>query len=360
MATATVGGVQYSFAYNEEGMRTAKVADGVRTDYLYDGALLLRETQTDADGNEVYTLYFTYDEAGRPFSLTYNGETFYYVFDIYGNVNYIYNAAGEVILTFLYRDMQGENVTTRRNPQASTASSVVRAVSLLNPFLYKGYYYDTDLDLYYCGSRYYDWNTCRWLNADGYVSTGQGFVGNNMYAYCLNNPVMLIDEDGWLSHPGEIHNAVVKHASNKYEFYKEQRILYKNGGYGRADLISKDGYVWDVKRDKPGHITRGAKQVKNYAANTWARFPSMDLKIGDNRTIEDHFYYTSGTETYLVTYQNVGNGVITYDYSLYRSEQSPVYFPTIEPSFMFVFCASLISITALLSGGSSILAFAFI
>ena len=29
-----------------------------------------------------------------------------------------------------------------------------------------------------------------------YASTGQGFVGTNMFAYCVNNPVFLTDEDG--------------------------------------------------------------------------------------------------------------------------------------------------------------------
>ena len=36
----------------------------------------------------------------------------------------------------------------------------------------------------------------RFLNADGFVSTGQGFVGNNMFAYCGNNPVNRKDPRG--------------------------------------------------------------------------------------------------------------------------------------------------------------------
>ena len=36
----------------------------------------------------------------------------------------------------------------------------------------------------------------RWLNADAFASTGQGLIGNNMFAYCGNNPVMRIDADG--------------------------------------------------------------------------------------------------------------------------------------------------------------------
>ncbi len=36
----------------------------------------------------------------------------------------------------------------------------------LNPIRYRGYYYDTDTELYYCASRYYDPEIGRWLNAD--------------------------------------------------------------------------------------------------------------------------------------------------------------------------------------------------
>jgi len=36
----------------------------------------------------------------------------------------------------------------------------------------------------------------RFINADGYLSTGQGLVGNNMFAYCNNNPVNFSDPAG--------------------------------------------------------------------------------------------------------------------------------------------------------------------
>ncbi len=65
-----------------------------------------------------------------------------------------------------------------------------------NPFRYRGYYYDVETSLYYLQSRYYDPAMGRFLNADGYVSTGTGLLGYNMYAYCNNNPVMGYDPNG--------------------------------------------------------------------------------------------------------------------------------------------------------------------
>ena len=65
-----------------------------------------------------------------------------------------------------------------------------------NPFRYRGYYYDVETGWYYLQSRYYNPTWGRFLNADGYVSTGQGLLGYNMYAYCNNNPVKSVDSNG--------------------------------------------------------------------------------------------------------------------------------------------------------------------
>ena len=65
-----------------------------------------------------------------------------------------------------------------------------------NPLRYRGYVYDDETRLYYLQSRYYDPEIGRFINADIYTSTGQGLLGNNMFAYCLNNPVNYVDGTG--------------------------------------------------------------------------------------------------------------------------------------------------------------------
>ena len=69
--------------------------------------------------------------------------------------------------------------------------------AIYNPFRYRGYYYDTETQLYYLQSRYYNPAWGRFLNADGLISTGQGLIGYNMYTYCGNNPVMGYDPSGY-------------------------------------------------------------------------------------------------------------------------------------------------------------------
>ena len=67
----------------------------------------------------------------------------------------------------------------------------------INPFRYRGYYYDVETDLYYLQSRYYDPETGRFLNSDAYsYLSPETLNGLNLYAYCGNNPVMRVDPNG--------------------------------------------------------------------------------------------------------------------------------------------------------------------
>ena len=63
-------------------------------------------------------------------------------------------------------------------------------------FAFSGYVYDTESSLYYLQSRYYNVNIGRFINADAFATTGQGLLGNNMFAYCNNNPINLRDITG--------------------------------------------------------------------------------------------------------------------------------------------------------------------
>lgn len=72
--------------------------------------------------------------------------------------------------------------------------SLADTVGKINPFRYRGYYYDSETGLYYLQSRYYDANVGRFINSDGLVS--DGLLGTNSFTYCNNNPSNCIDPDG--------------------------------------------------------------------------------------------------------------------------------------------------------------------
>lgn len=149
--------------------------------------------------------------------------TYYYVLNLQGDVIQLIGSNGSVVANYSYDAWGKVLAVTDANGNAITMAT---HVANMNPFRYRGYFYDTETGFYYCNSRYYDPEIRRWLNADYYLSTGQGFLGYNTFIYCLNNPVMLFDVLGYLAYPGEIHNKVVEKIAKDNNLNKEQTIDY--------------------------------------------------------------------------------------------------------------------------------------
>ena len=207
LATATRSGVSYSFTYNDEGIRTSKTVGGVKHSYVLDGSRIVSE-QWD---NKL--MLFSYDESGAPIAIHYrlNGSaedvfyTYYLEKNLQGDIIALYNSSGTKLVGYTY-DAWGNCTTTYYNGGGSTGAQ-------FNPFRYRGYYYDTGLELYYLNSRYYDSRTGRFINADDYAvigATPDALTDKNLYTYCDNNPVMRQDEDGefWGTIIGTIMGAI--------------------------------------------------------------------------------------------------------------------------------------------------------
>ncbi len=70
----------------------------------------------------------------------------------------------------------------------STSGSLASTLGKNNPFRYRGYVYDEETGFYYLQSRYYNPEVGRFISSDVLLSTGQGVLGHNAYAYCGKNP----------------------------------------------------------------------------------------------------------------------------------------------------------------------------
>ena len=179
-----------SFTYDDNGLRTSKTVNGVTTEYYWNGNLLV------AEKTPYNLIVYNYDATGRPIGMAYreNGYTqyqwdvFWFDLNVFGDVVAVYDNNGTKLLTYTYDPWGYGEVGYVNGGEFSQAKR--------NRIAYRGYYYDSDLDLYYLQSRYYDPSTKRFINADGYISTGQGILGYNMFAYCGNNPINCIDPTG--------------------------------------------------------------------------------------------------------------------------------------------------------------------
>ena len=193
------GGENVQFAYNADGIRTQKIVDGVVHHYILSGSRIIAETWTQS-GIE-YLMYYLYDENGAPIGLQYRTsdyasqvfDSFFFEKNVFGDIIGVYNSSGKKLCTYTY-DAWG--VCYLDGISGVTLTAVEDYVAEHNPFRYRGYYYDVETGLYYLQSRYYNPEWGRFINADGYVSTGTGMLGYNMFAYCNNNPVMFVDPTG--------------------------------------------------------------------------------------------------------------------------------------------------------------------
>ena len=182
------------FKYNADGIRTSKIVNNVEHIYTLNGSQIVSEAWGDI------LLIYLYDESGSPIGMQYRKssyaadvfDTFYFEKNLHGDIIAIYTESGRKILEYTY-DAWGNHSVTWTYLMMETLPAV------FNPFRYRGYYYDTETQLYYLQSRYYNPATGRFINADGYISTGTGLIGHNMYAYCNNNPVMYTDESGYIA-----------------------------------------------------------------------------------------------------------------------------------------------------------------
>ena len=152
------------------------------------------DTYTDWAGvqftntTSVKNVKYMYDEKGAS-GMTVNNVSYYFVRNIFGDVTAIYDESRNKKAEYSY-DAWG----TCYMPVN------VDGIGSLNPFRYRGYYFVSQIGLYYLTTRFYDYMTGRFINADvPSVCLYNGFEipeGSNLYSYCRNNPISYVDPTG--------------------------------------------------------------------------------------------------------------------------------------------------------------------
>ena len=192
LASMKYGAINIGFTYDVDGLRTSKTIPnvGLEHKYYYVGNRLQYETLGGSSA-----LWYFYDADGKPSGIRYkNGDSindYYFVCNWRGDVIQIYNASGTLVGSYTY-DAWGR--VTENATSADTEN-----ITETNPIRYRGYYYDTETRLYYVNSRYYDPAVKRFVNSDdSEIIDGSNahLLENNLFAYCFNNPINMIDEDG--------------------------------------------------------------------------------------------------------------------------------------------------------------------
>ena len=164
--------------YNASGIRTRKG----NTYYELDGSTIISETTYGS------TIRYYYGNGGIV-GFRYNGNRYYYEKNLMGDIIGIYDESGNKVAGYIYDAWGNCTVQTYGNDAR---------IGEVNPFRYRGYYYDSDIGLYYLKSRYYDAKVGRFINADGieYLGANGDLAAYNLFLYCANNPVARCDSRG--------------------------------------------------------------------------------------------------------------------------------------------------------------------
>ena len=175
-----------TYKYNNEGIRIKKTTSTEIHAYILDGANIVKEIVTDICNCHKYTNEYLYDLDGSVCGLKYNGTAYYFYKNLQGDVIAITNVSGVTVARYTY-DAWGKCTIVVDN------SSV--GIATINPFRYRGYYYDLETGFYYLQSRYYNPEVGRFINSDKILDLRDNAFCNQ-YAYCHNNPVNKVEVDG--------------------------------------------------------------------------------------------------------------------------------------------------------------------
>jgi len=258
------------YTYDANGLRASKTVKETATGtvksvttYQYVGDQLVYEKRGDMH------IYYMYDVAGCLSGIRYivNGvqSDYYVVCNSRGDVEAFYNGAGELKARYIYDawgnviniiDANGNEITNQNN------------VGHINPIRYRGYYYDEETNLYYLQSRYYDAEVGRFISVDGFVSTGQGIVGTNMFAYCYNDPVNMVDING--CDPVPTWAIRINNGTATWEDY--EKALTANAGAWAgsarykvdAAIAMAKGRTVDVTKKLDNTMRENSVEVKQY------------------------------------------------------------------------------------------------
>lgn len=227
---------------------------GVKHEFVLDGTKILCETW---GGNTLTPLY---DNEESVCGIVYNDVPYYFLKNLQGDVIAIVDKNAQTVARYTY-DAWGKLLSIK-----DTGGNIIDAndhIATINPFRYRGYYYDEEIGLYYLQSRYYDANMGRWLNSDDTSCLGiNTVIGCNLFVYCENNVINHIDPTGYKAIDVTIRLTSTM-CINALYLYSLARLYRWAGLVGKLALLYKfytlvkTNGKWDFKNQRAWKLKSG-------------------------------------------------------------------------------------------------------
>ncbi|MBQ9782200.1 MAG: RHS repeat-associated core domain-containing protein, partial [Clostridia bacterium] len=154
-----------TFAYDNFGKRTAK--GDISFTYDKNGRLV-----SQSNG-----ISFIYDHNGAKIGIAFGGVNYYFRKNMQGDVIALYTQS-ELVATYVYDAWGNHKIFGANGVEIANNEHIAH----LNPIRYRGYYYDTETNLYYLKTRYYDSSVGRFISPDSVdFITADKINGLNLY-----------------------------------------------------------------------------------------------------------------------------------------------------------------------------------
>ena len=237
LISAENGDTRLEFSYDYMGRRFEKkvYTANVLTKhekFVYDGYKLIQVL--DALNSDAVTMAFAWHPESTgldtPFSMMYDGETYYYVTDGNKNVMSLIDAAGTKVAEYVY------------DPFGRLLSSTGEFAEI-NPFRFSSEYHDDETGLVYYNYRYYSPELGRWISRDPIEEEG----GVNLYAMVGNNPVNRWDHLGfsfwnefWNIYERMEYEKVKRRVEELYLWFKDDEgyLIFERWALGKGDWLN--------------------------------------------------------------------------------------------------------------------------
>lgn len=132
---------EYNNTVNDTSYLTSKVSGNRRYDYNYLNNIVISQTITYLDTNDSVDISYMFDAGLNRIGFIYDGQIYYYIYDIQGNIIKIINDAGKEVLQYNY-DIIGK----------ATVSGESLDLAYLNSFAFRAkdnWIFDFELQQYY-------------------------------------------------------------------------------------------------------------------------------------------------------------------------------------------------------------------
>ena len=178
------------YYYDDQGLRIKKITEqNDEYTYYYDENRLVYMT-FNINGVSQHYISYLYDESNQLFGLHFDGKPYFYNKDLMGNINSIVDINGKTMVKYYYNTFCEPVIITLDETDEDYNLSL--ALSKCNVFLYKGYIYDVETNLFLVTSRYYSPELGRFIQpADVSSLNPSSSNGLNLYSYANNNPISI-------------------------------------------------------------------------------------------------------------------------------------------------------------------------